>query len=122
MTAPVKDSGAIVPVGRLVDFQPRILRDGAALSLAGKTVTATIRRESAPDTPLTGFTDLACTLGNDTYTAAEGGLQLQQELTSVFTVPGNPRESYAYLVEFYIVDDDYSPQKLRFGVTRSFHS
>ena len=119
--ATIVDSGKIIPVGRVLDLQPQLMRDGVALNLTGKTVTATFRRESAPNTTLgAAWEDEACTLSNDTYTTAQGGVRITKELlASAFPVPTRATEHYDYIVEFYVVEDDYSPLKLRFGVTLS---
>lgn len=126
MTVPVKDSLKIIPQGRLADFQVQLLRDGVAIDVSAKTITATFRRDGgryAGTTLGAAWEDEACTLGNPTYTAANGGVRIQREIDpAVFLAPSDPSASYAYLVEFYIAGDDYSPQKLRFGVTRSLRS
>lgn len=119
----VTESGMVIPVGRVADFQPRLMRNGAAIDLTGETVTATFRRLS----PTGAGTSLgvaweaqAVTLGNDTYTTAQGGVRIQKELlAAAFAVPADPRRWYDYFVEFYVTGLDYSPRKLAFGVTMS---
>lgn len=122
----VQDSGKIIPVGRVADFQPQLLRDGVAINLTGKTVTATFRREGSSYAATSlgaAFEAAACTLGNPLFTTANGGVRIQKELLAAnFAVPTDPNHAYWYLAEFYVVEDDYSPHKLRFGVTMSFRA
>lgn len=120
----VKDSRQVITVGRVADFQPRLMRDGAAIDLTGKTVTATMRRESDPGTTLgAAWENMAVTLGNNTYTAAQGGVRIAKELlASAFATPASLNASAAYVIEFYVVEDDYSPRPCRIGVTRGLRA
>lgn len=118
----VTDSGSVIPVGRVADFQPRLLRNGVAIDVSAETVTATIRRvgPGAATTLGAAWENMAVTVGNQTYSAANGGVRLQKELlASAFAVPLDPRKWYEYFVEFYVAGIDYSPRKLVFGVTMS---
>ncbi len=118
----VQDSGEVIPVGRVADFQPRLKRNGAVIDLSAETVTATIRRlgPGAGTSLGAAWENMAVVTGNQTYTAAQGGVRLQKELlAAAFAVPVDPRKWYEYFVEFYVVGIDYSPRKLVFGVTMS---
>lgn len=125
-TIPVLDSGMTIPVGRIADFQPRLMVDGVAIDLTGKTVTATFRRASSALAAVSlgaSWENQACSLGNPTWAANQGGVRIQKELlAAAFAVPADPVRAYEYLAEFYVVEDDYSPQKLLFRVTASLRS
>ena len=120
----IVETGITIPIGRKFLFRPRIKKDGAAVDLSGKTVTVTFRRESAPATSLGATWDAqAATLGNDTYTAAQGGIQLEKEITeAAYDAPDTVEGSTPYLCEVYVAELDYSPRKARFHVTRSLQA
>lgn len=117
---------AVVVAGSSAEFQNRITKnDGTTYDLTGKTVTVSIRAESAPDTVINAqLEDVAVTLGNDTYTAAQGGVRfaLSVAMSTLlgFTAAGEAITRLRhYLVQYKVVSDNYMPdQVLRFAVRR----
>lgn len=120
----VVESGKTIPVGRKIYLRPRLLRDRLPIDLTGKTVTVTIRAEADPQTSLgAAWDDESVTLANEDYTAAQGGVAFQRELVApTFVAPAPVEGGTPYLAEFYIVEDDYSPRKVRFHVTQSLRA
>lgn len=102
-------------------FEPVIYRDGSALSLTGKTVTATVRRMKNPGNVLhTTYEDMAVTLGNTGHTAAQGGVTLSFSPDSTyFTTPRGANEWEDYFVQFHIMPDDYYPARMLLHITRN---
>lgn len=114
------DSLTVVVAGGAARFEPTIYIDGSALSLTGRTVTATIRALRAPDNILSSsYEDMSVTLGNDDVTAANGGTRLDITLNATyFHTPQRAEEWEDYFIQYHVQPDNYYPQALRFGVRR----
>lgn len=126
MATVVINSGVVGVAGAPLEFRNRLTRDGVAYDLSGKTVTASVRKESDPYTSL-GATleDQAVTLANLDYTAAEGGVTFA--LDAARTTLLAPSAAVAplagmvenYVLQYKVVSDAYFPQALRFAVRRA---
>lgn len=122
-TTTVVDSKVVIVQNGTVEFRTTIKKNGTAVDLTGKTVTATIRRESTPDNVLnSAYEDIAVTNGNADTAATAGGVTFSFSPSSTyFTVPKRASDAEPYLVQLYIVTDDYYPQLVRFGVRKELN-
>lgn len=113
MAKPIVDSGSIVVIGGKATFDNVITKDGATYDLTGKTVTATIRRESAPSTVIDATLEGISVTVDD---ASNGGVtfDLTTTLSALLTAPSAAGDSIAYLVQYFVSTDSYYPQALRF--------
>ena len=104
-------------------FEPVLHRDGSALDLTGKTVTATIRGKRAPHHILhSTYEDMAVTNGNlsGDHDATEGGVSLDVSLNSAyFYTPPRGDQWEDYYVQFHVMPDDYYPARMLIHVTRT---
>lgn len=114
----------VLYTNRTYSLQPPIYKDGSALNLTGKTVTATIRNLKLPDAILhTSLEAMSVTLGNSEDAASAGGTSLSVELSSsYFWVPKSPQQTEDYTVEYLVMPDDYSPAKVLLHLSRSFQA
>lgn len=116
MTNPtIVDSGSAVSNQTQLVITTTIQQDAAAMNLTGKTVTATVRRESDHATVIhADLEDHAVTV----TTAASGIVTLTLLAADMqkLTVAANPWESTPYLVAFKVVEDSYYPQPYRLHV------
>ncbi len=119
-TTTVIDSKVVVVQDDTIEFRTTIKKNGVAVDLTGKTVTATIRRESTADNVLnSAYEDIAVTNGNVDTAATLGGVTFNfSPLSTYFTVPKRASNAEAYLIQLYVVTDDYHPQLVRFGVRK----
>ena len=117
----VVDSLRVMVLNGTYEIRTTIMRDGITYSVAGKTVTATIRNERYPGHVLhADYENIAVTLGNDETTAAAGGVSfsLTPDSSKGWVAPARADEYENYLIQFYVSTDDYYPQLLRVGVRR----
>lgn len=111
--ATIIEGGTVPNSGALV-LTNTIKQDGSALNLTGKTVTATVRAEAAPDTTINAaLEDHAVTI----TTAASGIVTLTLSSTEMGYLAGgdNPWQAIPYLIAFK-TDDPYFPQLVRIYV------
>lgn len=115
MTAPtvtVRDASAVLPAKGISSLVITVQRDGAAVNLTGKTVTATIRAERAPNTAVNAaLEDHAVAL----TTPASGicTLTLTDAQMQMLSAPLKVEETRTYICQLYVVDDSYYPDPIR---------
>ena len=108
----IVDNGDVLPNRGVAELTTTILQDGVALNLTGKTVVATIRRESQMDTVVNALLedhDVVVTTpasGITTLTMVDATLQ-------TIDVPDDNTKAYPYLIAYKVVEDPYYPQFLR---------
>jgi hypothetical protein len=114
-TLAVVDATSAVPNRGVLVITATIQKDAAALDVTAKTVTATIRREEAPGTVVNAALE---DHGVSLITAASGivALTLSNAEMSYMDVPMDVTQAYPYIVQFYVVDDNYGPQPYRLPV------
>lgn len=117
MAGAIVDSGEIVVAGQTATFRLTLTKDGAAYDLTGKTVRCTFRRESAPGTVLApSLEDVAMNVSDPVNGVAEVTQELEP---GHFTTPAPVERTTPYLVQSYVLQDDFYPQALRFHVRRA---
>lgn len=114
------DSLANVVQGRTYTFWGQILMNSVPLDLTGKTITAKIRQLRLPSVSLGAtWENITVTAGNGDASALLGGVTFDTTLTAAnFPCPTIATESEPYFVQYYVVEDDYTPQKPIFYVSR----
>lgn len=117
----VEDSLRTVVIGGTYTVATTIKQDGAAYSVAGKTIKATIRHRQYPDQILhADYEDITVTAGNDFTAAAAGGVEFTftPDAAKGWTAPYRAEEESKYVIQFYVSDDDYYPQLFQIGCRR----
>ncbi len=118
VTTIVVEATGIVVVGQAVDFECTLQKDAGTYNLTGKTVQATVRTAQAPATVIDALLeDHAVALGNTSTTTANGGVTLTLTAVQSALLSGlsDPTLTQAYLIQFFVVDDDFFiTQLLRF--------
>lgn len=113
-TATVIETRDSVVVGGTYEFRTVIKRNGAVYSVAGKTIKATIRCALFPRLVLaTTFEDMTVTAGNSDDVAAVGGITFNFSPDSTWPTPREAEDTYPFLVQLYVQEDDYYPQAAR---------
>lgn len=110
------DAEGVAVVGAPIDFVVTILQDGEPLDLSGKTVTATVRSQGSPNTPLHASLEGHEVTAEDP-SAGEVVLALTGEETAHLDAASSPAESRMNYVQF-VVDGEYAPEMLRFKARR----
>ncbi len=116
----VVDSGKTFVAGSKFVFNHTLTRDdGGVYDLSGRTVRATIRKESDGDRVLDStLEDIAVTVS----VAATGSVTfLCSAAQSAFMMPptfDQPPRTRAYVAQYFVVEDDYYPQMVRFYMRR----
>jgi hypothetical protein len=104
-------------------FDNIIQKDDAVYDLSAKTVFATIRRWDEQTVQVdTGFEDIVVTPGaGSADTAANGGVafSLDKAVTALAPTPDEAGSWDYYFVQYYVVEDDFYPQMLRFRVRKA---
>lgn len=122
MTQVAVDSLVSVVAGGTFRAQNRLQKNTEVYDLRSQTVTATIRQLALPNIILDGgaYEDIAVTVGNSEFTAAEGGVQFDFTIVPAsFPVPSNVTEVETYFIQYHTVQDNYYAQIIVFGVRRN---
>lgn len=121
MAAPVltiQDASQVLPARGAVNLDITIKRNGVAMNLAAKTVTATIRKESAPGTIINAsLEDISMTVTD----APNGVARVALTNAMMILLSGGPRvtDVIPYIVTCFVVEDNYQPQPGRIYINRS---
>lgn len=115
MLATVVDSGITVVAGAPFGFTLVIERIGAPMDLTGKTVTGTIRRESAGNTVLNALLeDIAFASAAPLTGVVSADLTTVQSTALAPVVAHGFEGTDSYLIQLHVMPDEYFPQLIRF--------
>ncbi len=120
LTATTVDSLRTLSAGGTYEFWGTITQDdGSTYDLNGKTITGTIRQLRAPNSSLgMAYDGFTVTPGNPDHIAAVGGVSFSVTLTAAdFPTQTDVMAAEPYFVRYTVVDDNFIPQLLIFGVS-----
>jgi len=111
-------TGGVVTVGAAATIDVTVRKDGEAVDLTNKTVTATVRAanndQAVIHDDLEGF---ATTLQD-----AEAGVvrvELTAALTAHLEAPANVTQTRGHYLQLVVTDDGYAPNPVKFNVRRA---
>lgn len=122
-----------VVIGSRADFRNILTRDSLAYDFGTKTVTATVRKESKPDDVIdVTLEDVACGVevateddmtlnGLDPADAADYRVAvwtMTGDMSAHLEGPTFPARVAAFTVQYFVEEDDFMPDLLRFRARR----
>ena len=111
-------TGGVVTVGAAATIDVTVRKDGEAVDLTNKTVTATVRAANNDQTVIHADLEAMATTLQDAG-AGVVRVSLTAALTAHLDAPANVSQARGYYLQLVVTDDGYAPNPVKFNVRRA---